>query len=41
MRKVHKKHIYIHEVYRFGWLRFSFYRLANQFCIRFEISNFE
>ena len=33
-----KKKVYIHEYYKIGWLRFSFYRLGKRFCIRCEIS---
>ena len=33
-----KKKVYIHESYKIGWFRFSFYRLGKRFTIRLEIS---
>jgi hypothetical protein len=33
-----KRKIYIHEIYQLGIFRFSFYRLGNKFCLRFEIA---
>ena len=33
-----KKQVYVYEEIKFGWFRFSFYRLQNKFTIRFELS---
>lgn len=33
-----KKKVFIHESYKLGWFRFSFYRLGWKFSIRFEIA---
>lgn len=33
-----KKDIYIHEIYKIGFLRISYYILGNKFCVRLEIS---
>ena len=34
-----KKAVYIHENYKIGWFRFSFYRLGWKFCVRIELSS--